>query len=81
MHSGVENRLHHDLDGEVWLTAWYEYAIPTPMFYPSDFKVVDEYMLDTFALYHQHITLENADSSLHCSYTAIYVSCRTCYCL
>ena len=51
--SDAENRLYHDVDGELWLTAWYEYATPTPVFYPSDFKeVVDEYLFDTFALYH-----------------------------
>ena len=49
---GSESAMHYDIDGELWLTAWYEYATPTPMLYPPHFKV-DKYLLHTFALQHE----------------------------
>ena len=58
---GAENRIHSDIAGELLLAAWYEYAMLTPPFYP-DFKGVDEYLFDTFALQHGSITLDNAAS-------------------
>ena len=58
---GAENCLCSDVDGELFVRAWLEYAAGTPTFYPSCFKeVLDDYLLSTLAMEHHSITLNNA---------------------